>query len=60
MALSATTFNNNILLQSFKPRQLEFEDLTYNSLDFEKFLYESGYQTNHSGQTAIGSKRMHY
>lgn len=34
------------LLQSFKPT-IEFEDLTYNFVtDFEKFLYESGYQTN--------------
>ena len=32
------------LLQSFKPT-IEFEDLTYNFVtDFEKFLYESGYQ----------------
>ena len=34
------------LLQSFKPT-IEFEDLTYNFVtDFEKFLYESGYQPN--------------
>nr|WP_309582921.1 phage integrase SAM-like domain-containing protein [Phocaeicola vulgatus] len=27
--------------------KIEFEDLTYNFVtDFEKFLYESGYQTN--------------
>ena len=34
------------LLQSFKPT-IEFEDLTYNFVtDFEKFLYDSDYQTN--------------
>lgn len=34
------------LLQSFKPT-IDFADLTYNFVtDFEKYLYDSGYQTN--------------